>query len=113
MPPLTPLAEVYLQMLFDAGPALSGFSGPTQLTWGEIESYARQTAQHLRPTEAQLLRRLSGIYVGATSRMSKHDARSPWPEQTTETATQRGKSIFAAFGALASINSPKRKEGQG
>lgn len=115
MPPLEPqqLAEVYLQMLFDAGPALPGFAGPAQLTWSEIESYARQTGQHLRPTEAKLLRQLSGVYVSATGRMTKHDARSPWPEDTAETARQRGRSVFDAFGALASINKPKPKSAEG
>lgn len=100
MPELEPMDVDYVHLLFEAGPAKSGFNGPVQLDWVDIDAWQRLTQAHLSPAEALLLRQLSAIYASAASNASEPDAESPWLEQDVEHKTEQ---VQAAEQGLAAI----------
>ena len=99
MPELEPegLCREVLNLLFDAGPAEAGFSGPQRLGWTELAAWAAQTGERISAQEARLLRQLSGVYCSAVSEMAEHDAKSPLAEAQEAQAEKRESGLAAAF----------------
>jgi len=107
MPELQPLDAEYLSILFDAGPAKSGFSGPTSLEWFDLQAFCNVSGEVLSSIEARLIRTLSIVYCNATHSMSEHDARSPWLESQEEYVTEKLKSAETGMAAIFRTMSKK------
>lgn len=108
-PPLEhPDLMVYIELLFEAGPVLSGGFGAVGLTWSEMAAWQQQTCTVLTPPERQLLHYLSQVYASALHTMSDNDAIAPWPSDNDKTLDDRidqaqktDLAIGMMFGALA------------
>jgi len=99
MPDLEPdqLCREMLNLLFDAGPAEAGFSGPQRLSWRELSAWCERTGELISAQEARLIRQLSGVYCAAVNEMSEHDAKSPLAEAQEAQAEKRESGLAAAF----------------
>lgn len=108
-PPLEhPALIEYIELLFDAGPVMSGGFGAVGLTWLELSAWQQQTGIVLTSIERQLIHYLSQVYASAQHTMSEHDAVSPWPSDDDKTldvrieqAQKTDIAIGMMFGALA------------
>lgn len=110
LPPLDPEAQVYLDLLWEAGPTAPSGYGAVGLPWSELAAWIAASGHRLRPREMAMIRRLSQAYASAQHEMRAHDAPAPWsaaPDDTDEKAQKVENSIGALFGALAKKQGPR------
>lgn len=88
-----------LHYLQDVGPVMNGAMGAVPLSFSEIGSWADLTGTELQPWEAQMLRRLSLVYLAQSQRSTAHDCPSPWvaPVLDREAISARVSSFFSAM----------------
>jgi hypothetical protein len=94
-------APYLVELLLEAGPVQSSGMGVGPVTWGELESWQRQTGLQLQPWEVRLLRDLSRAY--AVQLDAAHEPDCPEPAALEPSAEQRAdvaRGLRTSFRAL-------------
>jgi len=90
-----------VNLLFEAGPVLSGGMGASSLTHSEILAYQANTGTRLTAWEAREIRRLSRVYLDEAHKAEEPDCPQPYQaEQTPETKAQISAKVQNAFRML-------------
>lgn len=103
-----------VEMLLEAGPVQSSGMGVGAITWGELESWQRQTGLQLQPWEVRMLRELSRAYAVQIDAAQDSDCPSPTavepsPEQRADVARGLRNSFRALMAAQKATPSRKTK----
>lgn len=67
-----------VDLLFEAGPVMSGGMGPAMLSELELQAFQNNRGIVLQPWEVTMLRRLSKEWLEESDRAEAHDARAPF-----------------------------------
>ena len=102
--PLAELPEVdgceyLITYLMDVGPAANNGMGQAPVSYSEIKAWAELTDTRLSPWDAEMIRRLSRVYVQESIRAKDPGAPAPYRDKL-DTAQQRA-AVVAGFKSLA------------
>ncbi|OFA05192.1 phage tail assembly chaperone [Duganella phyllosphaerae] len=76
-PPIDAGAHL-IQYLFEVGPGQAGSMGVVPLSHGELRAWQDNMGLDLEPWETQLLRRLSGEYLGQLEKARDSNCKPPF-----------------------------------
>jgi hypothetical protein len=105
-------APYLVELLLEAGPVQASGMGVGAVTWGELESWQRQTGLQLQPWEVRLLRELSRAYAVQLDASQEPDCPSPIEvEPSKEQRADVARGLSNSFRALMAAQkaTPSRK----
>ena len=108
--PETEGCEHLIDYLSSISPGMSLGMGYVNLTWAEIDSWARRMKIPLTGWESETLHRMSQTYCGQMSISSKKDCPAPWTATTEESiVNNRDKIATGILEAFRNAGSTKQQ----